>query len=365
MKEKTEYFEHSFAVDSAQAGERLDRILAKGWPNVSRSVWQSRIENQEVLVNAAPVKASHRPARGDAILFRFERRREPEVNTNYAFLHGIEPEDCIIALSKPPDLPVHPSGIYFRNTLTELLRAKEGPDFPLHLVHRIDRETSGLLLLARDKATAAQMQKILQNSSCKEYLVFVEGSFPEGLEAEGWIGRHPQSSVKKQMHFAWKASRTEQPLPAHFTKGELINPKSCHTDFARLGEAQCEDGSRISVLRARLHTGRMHQIRASLHSLGFPVVGDRLYGIDPEIFLRRIRDLETEEDRKRLRIGRSALHSWRITFPHPKTGAEVRLHCPLADDLLQFAQSLAGLPQDCLSVPSGPESRAKGPRDAK
>ncbi len=303
-------------VENAENGLRLDLLLARRYASVARPLWQERIRDGHVLLDGRPARPAHRVRAGQIIEFVFVPKAEPPVNTAYRVLYR---DDDLLCIDKPPDLPVHPSGVYREHTLYALLKRDFGSDFTVHLVHRIDRETSGLLLLAANPAAARTLGHAFQTGQVrKEYLTIVEGDFPERLDADGWLGAAGLSEVRKKRSFI--RIEAMHPGPPGFQRAR--------TEFHRV---RARGG--LSLVGCRLHTGRMHQIRATLRSLGYPVVGDRLYGVDETLYLKLIHDQETAADRARLRMGRTALHSVRLTLPHPVSGAEMRFEAALPDDM--------------------------------
>lgn len=305
-------------------GLRIDRLMCLRFPVLGREDWQDRIRTGQVLLEGRTVRPSAKVKSGSQIVFRYERRPEPEVNRAIEVLW--EDHESMV-IHKPANLPVHPSGIYFENTLTTILRSMFPDHTPL-LVHRLDRETSGLLLLAKTKESASRLQKqFLSSTITKEYLVLVEGQFPESLDAAGFLGP-AGSEVKKRMKFA---------------RVEFPGSVSSHTGFSLVGQGQIDSGSCISLIRAILHTGRMHQIRATLCSLGFPVVGDRLYGVDETMYLRFVRGEESSTDRELLRMDRTALHSARLIFESGGKTIQVDSNPPqdFVDVMRQFGLSVS------------------------
>lgn len=314
-----------------EIGQRLDQWLAARFPAWPRNAWQERIRQQLVRVNGEAARASRRLRAGDWIEYSFHERTEPEVARNYSILFE---DESLLAINKPANLPVHPSGIYQKNTLLTLLREDRGPSFEGHLVHRLDRETSGVLVLAGNASVARRLQQDFQEGAVtKLYLAIVEGQFPDELDARGWLHPDPDGPVQKKRafhpkHHQAQAAAEMAATKAPFQRVEWAAVQSAHTHFRRrLYHAG------LSLLECRLFQGRMHQIRATLQSLGYPMVGDRLYGVDPGIYLRLIEDNESEADRLRLRLGRTALHAWRLTLPHPQSGAPLPLEAPLPEDM--------------------------------
>ena len=325
----------SFKILDSESGLRLDLLLSRKYGRVNRATWQERIRKGEVLLNHGVVRPSRNVQTGDTLTFSFEKPEEPPVTLEYGVLYE---DDELLAVDKPSNLPVHPSGVYNKHTLYFLLKERFGEKLPVRFVHRLDRETSGAILVAKSKGAASAMQRAFQSGSVrKEYLVLVEGGFPEYLDARGILEKDERSPVHKKRKFIL-TGRDRAPVRTEFfclgTKGDL------------------------SLLRARLHTGRLHQIRATLCSLGYPVVGDRLYGIDDRLYLRFINDEETELDRRRLRMGRTALHSRLLEFAHPKTGAPVSLTSPLPKDMASLNASLEAASTDGFSDSQLDEIRA-------
>ncbi len=316
--------ENHFLIDPDENGQRLDQIQARRFPRFGRSDWQRRIREGDVQVDGATARPSRRVQSGQTVHYRFQRAPEPEVSREYKILYE---DEWLYAVEKPADLPVHPSGIYNDNTLTTLLKQDRGEDTPIYLVHRLDRETSGVLLIAKSGDVARDLQNAFQDKDQaravqKIYRVAVEcpqAAFPEELDASGWIYSAGAGPVLKKRSFT---HTSERPADSQLLKADRNGdapppPQTARTDF-RLLESRTVNSERIALLEARLYTGRMHQIRATLCSLGYPVIGDRLYGVDEALYIKMINDEETPADRQRLRIGRTALHAARLTLDHPR-----------------------------------------------
>ncbi len=225
-------------------------------------------------------------------------RIDPPVNWDIRWVY----EDAqMIVIDKPADLPVHSSGSYRTHTLDALLR-KYRPGNTIHLVSRLDRETSGLCLIAKNPVSAARLAKIPKR---KLYHVLVEGDFPyERICAVGSIRRTnqpPVYSMRELQFMTLQETLTELP--------DLFNVAA--TWFTRLGEGPWQG---TTLLQAELVTGRTHQIRATLRTMGFPVVGDKVYGPDPECFLRFREDALTVEDKRALRLPNQALRAVELSF---------------------------------------------------
>lgn len=301
-----------FTVTESESGERLDRLLATRYPRFSRDIWQSRIERKEVSINGNTAKSSRRVKEDETVRFTFERDEEPSVNRDYSILH--EDHD-ILVIDKPPNLPVHPTGPYHKNTLTEILREERKDLTTIATIHRLDRETSGTIVLGKNRDAARFLTDEFKASRVeKKYRVIVEGEFPEYVDANGYLSPGGGESVEKKRKFSWQG---EHPLA-----------EISHTEFRLIQHC-----GPVSLVDVSLHTGRMHQIRATLFSLGYPVTGDRIYGLDENIFLRFLSDSETEADRKLMRIGRTALHSTSLRLRHPASKEYMTFISKLPQDI--------------------------------
>lgn len=303
-------------VGPGEAGLRLDQWLAGRFTYHSRSQWQAAISATRVLVNSQPAKPRMLLRLGDVVLYLPWDHPEPPVHTDTPVLYD---DADLLAINKPGDLPCHPGGKYFRHTLWFLWRDRL-PDF--RLLHRLDRETSGVVLVARTAAAARILSEDFEAGRVhKQYLVLVDGDFPPTLDATGFLGPRAHQVRKQRWYY-----------PSDPGQGEAVS-----THFECLGQ-----GGGMSLVRARPATGRQHQIRATLCALGFPVVGDKLYGTDPAIYLRFADGLLTDADRQALRLPRQALHAHRLTVPHPTTGQPLTIVAPIPADLAE-ALAQAGI----------------------
>ena len=291
------------AADWSSVSLPLVLFLAGRFTYRGADGWRERILSGEITVNGAKVPPEYPLAMHDVIEYRPEDLVEPEADLNYRIAYE---DEALLIVDKPGNLCIHPSGPFFKHTLWYLLTAEYGE---IHLLSRLDRETSGLLAVAKEKSVARRMSRL---RAVKEYLAVVHGSFDRETNAAGWLIADTASAVRKKRRFV-----TALPEGA-------IQPESAAT---RLVPERFGNG--FSLVRAFPETGRMHQIRATLLSLGFPVAGDKLYGPDELCYLKLRRDELTDADRALLRISRQALHSARLTLTHPLSGRELRIESPL------------------------------------
>ena len=290
-------------------GVRLDFYLQKRFSYRSRTEWQKSIAAGEILLNGKPTKPSRRLQTGEVISFQPNAVEEPAVDPTFEILEET-PE--YLAVSKSGNLPCHPAGVFFKHTLWYLLREQYGEK--IHIATRLDRETSGVVLVARTReAAVAFTRELMENRVGKHYLAVVHGEFPEEpVHASGWLSADPESKIRKKRRFTY-----EPP-------GE--NAETAETDFRLIVR---KDG--LSTVEAFPATGRLHQIRATLCSLGFPMVGDKLYGLDDTFFTRFVADSLTDEDRRLLILPRQALHASSLEMPY--RGRALSFSAPLPADL--------------------------------
>ena len=286
---------------------RLDLWLAARFTYRSRAEWQNAVRRGEILLNGGKTRPARILHGDETVDFVVPDLPEPPVSADYRILAEF-PQ--FIVVEKPGNLPVHPSGRFFNHTLLMFLRRDLGAE--LYPVNRIDRETSGIVVFARTPPAAARLSGVLaEHSVRKKYLVLVHGSFAsETMRAAGWLSADPRSPVRKKRRFT--SDRPDDP-----------EAESCDTEFIRI---KCLEG--FSELVCILHSGRLHQIRATLCSLGFPVVGDKLYGPDETIFGRFADGRMTDADKNLLMAERQCLHAFELEMTNPFDGKNYRFVSP-------------------------------------
>ncbi|MBI3182713.1 MAG: RluA family pseudouridine synthase [Myxococcales bacterium] len=307
--------EIEFVVEPNYAGWRLDRYLCEKIRRLSRSRVQRIIERD--LVSERKLKPSSLVQPG--LTFRLRRRamEEPAVPEQVTELFR---DDALLVLDKPAGLPIHPTARYHHGTLVALLRKRYGPDFRADPAHRLDRETSGLLVCGRtEQACRCLMRAFAGGEVEKEYLAICEG--------------HP-----KEEQFLIDAPIAEGGAVVRIAvRIDPVAGKPSRTRFQVLRRFE-RDGQPFSLLRCHPETGRQHQIRVHLKAAGHPLVGDKIYGHDEGYFDRFSRHCLEDEAWEKLRLERHALHAAKIRLPHPEDGEPRTFESPLPSDLRAFLE---------------------------
>ncbi len=300
--------EHRFVVEPECHGWRLDRFLQKRIPRLSRERVQ-RVIRGDCWVDGRDGKPSLAVRSGQEVVFRRPAPTEPEVPRTLPILYA---DDDLYALDKPAGIAMHPTAKFHHSTVTAVLRELFVGE-ALQITHRLDLETSGVMLVARNLAAAIALKRAFARRLVeKRYLALVHGA----LEGEGVIDQPlgPHGGIVRV-----KMAVVVAGLPA-VTAWRAIERRGEHT-----------------LVECWPKTGRQHQIRAHLDWLGHPVVGDKLYP-DERIFAD-YQDRGWEAVAERLPLHRQALHASWIRFPHPRTGAAVEVKSPWPESL---AGALAG-----------------------
>ena len=255
------YFES--VVQPEHEGWLLLDSLCKRFTYHSRELWGEKIANGFVAVNGETANLETIAHRGDKVVYHVTNYTEPEVPTDFKVVFE---DDEFMLVAKPAGVPVHHTGHIFYNTFTAIVR--RGTDYETATpMHRLDRDTGGLMLFAKYAESAARFQKNLDRILLKKfYMAVVRGDFSSELvDCTMPLREDPADRLRLRMH--------------HFADG-----KPCHTRFRKVGGGQLSQPvageSKYSVVEAELLTGRKHQIRAHLAELGFPILGDRLYSFD-------------------------------------------------------------------------------------
>ncbi len=325
--------ELTFSV--VQSGERLDRFLAQQVTDASRVEVQRWIKEDRVMVNGRAVKASYKLAAGDAVDLLRPPRIETQIEAEYVPLTVVYQDADVLVIDKPAGMVVHPAPGHTRGTLVNALLgldpslAQVGgsgkgsnsseeleplPDLRAGIVHRLDRETSGLLLVARNDAAFARLQRQFKTRRVeKTYLALVEG-LPDapGGRIEAPVARDPahrqRMAVLSENRGGRKAATAFRVVEGYVS-------------------AMSQQRHEFALLEVDLLTGRTHQIRVHMAFIKHPVVGDRIYG-------RR---------KQRIPCPRQFLHAHRLVFTQPTTGQRIAVESALPVDLQAVLEHLTPL----------------------
>jgi 23S rRNA pseudouridine1911/1915/1917 synthase len=316
-----------FRVPPESAGQRLDVFVCGQLRRTSRTRAQFIVRTSAYDAGGRKLAANDRVQPHQEILLWRPPWDETATDHDLPVLYE---DEHLLAIDKPPLLPVHPTARYYRNTVIKLAQASR-PDMEfLSLGHRLDRETSGVLLLCKTRACDRALKRQLERREgiVKTYLAITWG-VPGG----------PDGSRTLRCELALELDAAS-PLRVKMRVGDGPHSLTAATSFEVLERREGPGGRAYALVRCGLETGRQHQIRVHLASLRAPVVGDKLYGPDDRAFARAADGELTDDDRARLELPRHALHAARLELPHPLTGAPLRVEAPLPPDMTTFWSSL-------------------------
>jgi 23S rRNA pseudouridine1911/1915/1917 synthase len=303
--------------------EQLKRVIGSGAITIQRS--------QGPHVTVGRLKPSLQLIYGDEVQVLSEKKVEPDVCFDYTIVHE---DEVLYIINKPANLPVHPAGRYFFNTLLTHLKTN-GHKNPLraqdtetdwYLVHRIDKETSGVLCLCKQKEAGAHLTaQFAARTTEKTYLAIARGVTPEEFSVDLALMRSTVSKISLKMMCAPESEGGQASL-THF-KRISVHKHPIHGEF--------------SLVKCFPRTGRQHQIRIHLEAAGHPIVGDKLYGMPDEEALRFYeRSRLTPEAEAKLILPRHALHASEIRFMHPVSEEMMTFSSPLPKDLQGFLDEM-------------------------
>jgi 23S rRNA pseudouridine1911/1915/1917 synthase len=302
-------------IPADQAGQRLDQALAHLLPDYSRSRLKTWIESGEIRVDGEIRRPRDKVFGGEAVVLDAQLEQEVAAEAQAIPVNLVFEDKHLFVVNKPAGLVVHPGAGNPDRTLQNALLALDPnlADIPrAGIVHRLDKETSGLLIIARTlKAHTALVRMLEEREIHREYEAICKGVMTAGGTIDAPIDRHPTDRVKMAVRQGGRESVT------HY---RVIKRYRANTH-----------------VRVQLETGRTHQIRVHLTHAGYPLVGDRVYGGRLEMPKGA-----TEELRVALReFPRQALHAAKLQLEHPVSGKPVECVAPLPDDMVQLLKVLA------------------------
>jgi len=306
-------------IDIKSHGMTLLQYLLPSIPYLDEKQWQALLVEGAIKIDGLVVHEDVVLITGQYLQYTIANYEEGQVNTQWKLLWESEE---IIAIHKPANLPVSRTTRNVYNTLIQLVRRESAwPD--AHLLHRLDLETSGIILLSKDKAGASQWQPRLKELiEQKIYHAVVYGR-PDWQETELQckLNTRQDSPIRCQMHVCLDGE-----------KG-----KASHTRFKILSSA-----ANYTLLECELLSGRKHQIRAHLAHLGHPIVGDKIYANDGEFYLKRLQDAITKEDSDKLQTAHHLLHAHQLKITIPNYASQILIDRDYPQAFQSFCQS-AGL----------------------
>lgn len=318
-----------FRVPPELAGQRLDVFLTQELRRTSRTRAQEIIRVSAWDDRGRKLRPNDRVFAEQKVLLWRPAWDETPVPREVPILYE---DDHLLAVSKPAGLPVHPTARYHKNTLIVMLKAARPGAF-LSLGHRIDRETSGVLLVTKTAECDRLLKKAFEERSDidKTYLAITWGVPSDTVGG-------PERKSPELFRFS---CGMELPARAKFgVKMEVSDAPTALASATRFAvnevRTRPRDGARYSMVRCELESGRQHQIRLHLATLGSPIVGDKLYGPDDGCFPRGADGELTADDERLLELPRHALHAHALGLAHPVTGERLTIEAPLPDDLADF-----------------------------
>jgi 23S rRNA pseudouridine1911/1915/1917 synthase len=341
---------HNLRVEESDSGQRLDRYLAAQLPELSRTRIQELIEAGMVLVDGRRSKGAHRLRAGEPIVVEAQARPPMRAEAEAIPLEILYEDDDAMVVNKAAGMTVHAGAGNSRGTLVNALLglgqtlSRGGDALRPGIVHRLDKQTSGVILVAKnDFAHAKISEAFRQRLVSKTYIALVEGLLKEKQgRIELPIGRDLHRRTRMAVH----REKPRSALRANTVGSEAVgsgglagHAREARTDWRTLGEV---DGT--TLVEVQLHTGRTHQIRVHFSAIAHPVVGDTLYGAASEIRVSARAERHPSKERERVTmpaLGRNFLHAARLGFSQPRTGAWVEVRAPLPEALHEFARKLA------------------------
>lgn len=309
--------EHIVAKD--EAGQRIDKLAAELFADHSRAQLQEWLKSGNLTINGKVEKPKYRVKVGDSLLLQAKLEQHGNDQPEDIALDIVYEDDSVLVVNKPVGMVVHPGAGNWTGTLVNglLFHYPNQAHLPrAGLVHRIDKNTSGLLVIGKTKAAQLELQEQLKDKSVyRHYQCIVAGdaaSLARQRTIDAPIGRHRTQRTKMTVTSVGK------PAVTHIMTITPLNEN-------------------YSLLDVQLETGRTHQIRVHLSHIGHPIIGDDVYGNR-----QQLRAGLTQEQRDAIQnFPRQALHAYQLGFIHPETGEDIEVTAPLPDDIVELAEILS------------------------
>ncbi len=307
-------------VEARAHGWRLDHYLVRLFPNYSRALLQKAITEKSTLVNALPVKPGRRLRVNDRISVRLPDLPDSSLVPEDIPLNVVYEDDSLVVINKPPGMIVHPGKGNYRGTLAGALQfhfnqlSDMAGQFRPGIVHRLDRDTSGVLVVAKDNQVHGKLSEQFEKRTVKKtYQAIVWGEI--ALDAD-FIETHVRVHSK------------------HREKMQNCQPGG-NARFAKTFFQVIQRFHGFTHVQLHPHTGRTHQLRLHMSHIKCPIVSDPMYG-GRKLLHQDVKSSGSDEPL----IDRQALHAYRLEFTHPKTGEELSFEAPLPDDMEMALKAL-------------------------
>ena len=306
-------------VTTEEAGQRIDKLAAELFADHSRAQLQEWLKSGNLTINGSVEKPKYRVKAGDKLLLEAKLEQHGNDQPEDIALDIVYEDESVLVVNKPVGMVVHPGAGNWTGTLVNglLFHYPNQAHLPrAGLVHRIDKNTSGLLVIGKTKAAQLELQEQLKDKTVyRHYQCIVAGDAPSLTRQrtiDAPIGRHRTQRTKMTVTSVGKPAVTH-----------IMNITPLNENY--------------SLLDVQLETGRTHQIRVHLSHIGHPIIGDDVYGNR-----QQLRAGLTQEQRDAIQnFPRQALHAYQLGFVHPETGEDIEVTAPLPEDIIQLAEILS------------------------
>ncbi|MEX0703493.1 MAG: RluA family pseudouridine synthase [Planctomycetales bacterium] len=318
-------------VEARAHGWRIDHYLTRLFPNFSRALFQKAIEQGGVLVNGLAVKTSRRLRVNDRLSVRLPELPDSSLVPEDIPLDVLYEDDALVVINKPANMIVHPGKGNYRGTLAGALQfhfdrlSDAAGSLRPGIVHRLDRDTSGVLVVAKDNQVHHRLSaQFARREVRKEYRAIVKGTVERDSDTiDTYVRVHPKRRERM-----------------------LVCPAEGNARHARTFYEVLERFAKHTWMRLRPESGRTHQLRLHMEHLRHPIVADRLYGGGRDLRLAEVRRARGEDpatgDDEVVLIARQALHAFRLEFDHPHSGQRLSFEAPLPQDIQRTLAALRG-----------------------
>ena len=303
-------YNHEFHVriPNIYWGLTIDQYYCKRFPYKAREVWLASMAEGRIMVNGRSILPTYIIQANDILDSFVKDIIEPPINTEW---QDIYEDDDLKIINKPGHLAVHPTGRFYKHSYVQIM-AESHPKIKVYLLHRLDVETSGLLIIGKTNRLATAFLKMFNAKEVhKKYLAIVKGRFPlEGLLVDKAIGLSRDSAIGVKM---------------------AVNGKDAKDAISRF--ELVEHRGNYSLIRCLPITGRTNQLRVHLEYAGYPILGDKVYCNDDSVFIDYHENGETPALKEKLILYRQALHAYQVSFRHPFKNEDMNFEAPFPDDI--------------------------------